>query len=163
MKPNRSPFSIIVLFFVIAFVATACVPRSAPVYKGGLAQEPAKMTPYVDEKNGITMALPPGWKSVPLWALSQNGCFWLLPHTHHQYLRPGMTSTAIGSFWAITGSVIISLRDCSLCSARLSLRRAAALRYYVHAAHNRWKTLRERQAENKAGCNFRPVCGPSTS
>ncbi len=66
MKPNRSSFNVTVLFLVIAFAATACVPRSAPVYKGGLAQEPTKMTPYVDEKNGINMALPPGWKSVPV-------------------------------------------------------------------------------------------------
>jgi hypothetical protein len=66
MKKNRSHFFAgILLLLGITLVSTGCLPKTAPPYKGGLAEEPTQMTPYVDKENKIEMALPPGWKSVP--------------------------------------------------------------------------------------------------
>ena len=60
-----------------------------------------------------------GENSVPLWELSQNGCFSLLPQAHHQYLRPGITSTAIGDFRAILPVAITDFLDALQAAALL--------------------------------------------
>ena len=46
------------------FVVTACVPSSAPRYKGDITKEPKNMTPF--EQGSVRMKLPPGYDSKPL-------------------------------------------------------------------------------------------------
>lgn len=55
---------LLVLFVLVSAVLVSGCPKVAPNYPGGLATEPTNMRPFLDNKNGINMAIPAGWTAL---------------------------------------------------------------------------------------------------